>query len=67
MTMDTKNNTPLTVQTLEHCDATLELGLSGSRALAERLATSAVAAITYTAINQEEEQPEPPQEMEAIA
>ncbi len=45
---------------------TLELGLSGSRALAERLATSAVAA-TYTAINQEEEQREPPQEMEAIA
>lgn len=46
---------------------TLELGLRGSRALAASLATSAVVAITDIAIDQEEEQPEPAQEMEAIA
>lgn len=46
---------------------TLELGLRGSRALAVSSATSAVVAITDIAIDQEKEQPEPPQEMEAIA
>lgn len=46
---------------------TLELGLRGSRALAVSLATSAVVAITGIASDQEEEQSEPPQEMDAIA